>query len=59
MRYHDITVPSKKYEDHDDSLTAAAQDYARQHGLETWRVDARWTDGQRETITLNVPSADV
>lgn len=55
-----IEVAAKLYEDHDDSLTAAAQDYASDHGLDdAWQVSAEWLggeDGERETIVLTVPS---
>lgn len=53
-----IEVAAKLYEDHDDCLTAAAQDYASDHGLEAWQVSAEWLggeDGERETIVLTVP----
>jgi hypothetical protein len=58
-RYREIRVPAKSYEDYDDSLTAAAHDYADEHGLENWEVEARWADDQRDEIVLTVPSHHV
>jgi hypothetical protein len=59
MTYETISVSSKQYEDHDDCLTAAAQDYAADHGLESWQVTAKWDggeDGERDAILLTVPA---
>lgn len=53
-----VIVSSKAYEDHDDSLAAAAADYASEHGLEPWQVTAAWVggdDGERDEIELTVP----
>lgn len=51
----EITVSSKGYEDEDDCLSAAAQDYAEEHGLASWQVEARWADdANREEIVLTV-----
>ncbi len=55
-----VTVDAKRYEDHDDSLAAAAADYAAEHGLESWEVTAAWhggEHGQRDEIALRVPAA--
>lgn len=55
-----IKIAAKKYEDADDCLTAAAEDVARERGLEPWQVTARWEmadDGRdtlRETILVDV-----
>lgn len=50
-----VTVPAKRYEDHDDSLTAAAEDVAEELGLEAWQVEAHWDDEQeRENIVVTV-----
>ncbi len=51
-----ITVKSTKYEGHDDSLAAAAEDIASQLGLETWEVEA--ADGEDDgEIVLTLPQA--
>lgn len=53
-----IEISAKQYEDSDDSLTAAAEDYASEHGLDDWQVTAEWLggeDGQRDVIVLTVP----
>lgn len=55
-----IRIAAQKYEDRDDSLTAAAEAVATERGLETWQVSARWEmadDGRdilRETILVDV-----
>lgn len=46
------TLSARKYEDHDDSLAAAASDVAGELGLERWMVDAHWADDDRETIVV-------
>jgi len=50
-----IEISSKVYEDLDDCLSAAAEDYASDHGLESWQVTAEWQDDEREVIVLTVP----
>src|SRR5690606_18243279 len=47
------------YEDHDDCLTAAAEDYAAEHGLDGWDLSPRWESEQREHIVLTVPAAEI
>lgn len=53
-----IRLPAKKYEDHDDSLSVAAEEYAAAHSLNGWDLDARWADEQRDEILLTVPVLD-
>jgi hypothetical protein len=53
-----ISIDAAQYADHDDCLAAAAADYADDHGLEGWDLDARWEggdEGEREVILLTVP----
>lgn len=52
----EITVQSKRYEDYDNSLGAAAREYAEDHDLEMWQVEARWADDERDEIVLTVPA---
>lgn len=53
----EIKVSSKAYEDSDDCLSAAAQDYAEEHGIERWLVEARWADdANREEIVITIPA---
>lgn len=55
-----ITVSAAQYEDHDDCLTAAAEDYISEHSdLEGYDLDARWADDQRDEILLTVPAWSV
>lgn len=53
------TVPAARYADSDDSLQAAAADYAAAHGLAGWDLAPRWEHGARdslrETIVLSIP----
>lgn len=51
-----ITIPAAKYADHDDCLSAAAEDYATTHDLAGWDLDPQWADDQRDEIILTVPS---
>jgi hypothetical protein len=53
--YTEITVDAKLYEDCDDCLTAAATEYAREHHIADWQVEARWADDSRDAIVLTVP----
>ena len=56
-KYTRVTVPAAPYADADDSLAAAAADYADYHGLEGWQVTAvGWADAQRDEIVLDVPA---
>lgn len=54
-----ITVPTRLYEDHDDCLTAAAEDYIAAHPEAAgYDLSPRWDggdDGEREAILLDVP----
>lgn len=52
MSKTEIRKPASKYEDHDDCLTAASEDVAREMGLETWQCTARWADEQRDEIVI-------
>jgi hypothetical protein len=54
-----VTVSARRYQDYDDSLSAAAFVYADEHGLDWWQVTAAWVggeDGEREEIELTVPT---
>ena len=51
----EITVSAAQYEDADDSLTAAANDYAAAHDLAGWDLAPRWANNQRDEIILTVP----
>lgn len=53
-----ITVDAKRYEDHDDCLTAAADEYAAGHDLQGWDLEPRWASKEREAILLTVPSSE-
>ena len=55
MTTETIRIDARRYEDHDDCLTAAAADVARERGLEGWDLSPRWADDQRDTILLDVP----
>jgi hypothetical protein len=50
-----VTVPAARYADHDDSLAAAAEDYARDHRLVGWDLAPAWADDERDEIVLTVP----
>lgn len=50
-----IKIAAAKYEDYDDCLQAAADDYAEAHDLAGWDLDPKWEDEQRNTIILTVP----
>lgn len=53
----EIKVNSKAYEDNDDPLSAAAQDYAEEHGIERCLVESRWADdANREEIVITIPA---
>ncbi len=51
-----IKIQAKRYADHDDSLNAAAEDYARTYGLAGWDLSPRWEDEQRNMILIDVPA---
>lgn len=51
-----IELDAKKYEDFDDCLAAAAEEYVSEHPeAKGWDLDARWEDDNREVILLTVP----
>lgn len=54
-----ITVSAKQYEDHDDCLRAASDDYVSEHPeTKGYDLNPRWVggeEGEREEITLDVP----
>lgn len=52
-----VRISAKRYTDSDDCLADAAADYAREHGLDGWDLDARWEDDQRDAILLTVPAS--
>lgn len=55
--YREVRVAASRYEDEDDCLSAAAEDYAEQHGLRGWDLAPRWEDDRnREVIILTVPA---
>lgn len=49
-----VTVSAADYADCDDCLASAAADYAAEHGLEDWHVEAAYADDQRDSIVLTV-----
>ena len=54
------SVAAKRYEDDDDSLSAAALDVARELDLQAWEVSARWDDeDEREYIVVTSRDADL
>jgi len=61
--YTTVRISSRDYEDHDDCLTAAAEDYIDSHDMAGWEpdnLDPRWDggdDGEREHILLTVPES--
>lgn len=48
-------IPAAPYVDADDSLQAAADDYAAAHGLAGWNLSPRWADSQRDEILIDTP----
>lgn len=50
-----IRIDAAQYQDHDDCLTAAADDAACKYDLEGWDLNPRWEDDQRETILIDLP----
>lgn len=52
----EIKINARRYEDHDDCLTAAADEYAAKHDLAGWDLSPRWADEQRNEIILTVPA---
>ena len=54
-----IQVDSERYVDSDDSLVAAAEDFAAScPSVEGWALNPRWADEHRDTILLDVPDVD-
>ena len=54
-----ITVSAHQYEDYDDCLAAATDDYVATHPEAAgWDLSARWVDDNREEIALDVPRSD-
>lgn len=54
-----IRVPARRYEDFDDSLRAAALEYADDHGIDVDDITAEWDDEtNRDEIVLTVPCDD-
>lgn len=51
-----ITVPATRYEDHDDCLTAAADDISAKLGIGDYDMAPRWATEDREEIALDVPA---
>ena len=51
-----LRIDAKRYQDEDDCLTAAANDVARERGLDGYDLDPRWEDGEREIILVDVPA---
>lgn len=51
-----VRVGARRYEDHDDCLAAAAEDYSDKHGLVAWTLSPRWDDDDRTVIALSVPA---
>lgn len=56
MKTQAIQVSAKQYENSDDSLAAAEQDYLDEHGLDGWSLNPRWLDDERDVIVLDVPN---
>lgn len=51
-----LVISAKKYEDHDDCLTAARNDVAQDYGLNGWDLSPRWEDDRsRENILVDIP----
>lgn len=53
-----VRVAANRYVDDGDCLDAAAAEYADEHELSEWQIDAEWADDQRDEIVLTVPGAD-
>jgi hypothetical protein len=50
----EIEVDAREVADHDDCLEAAAQLVAARERVERWQVQARWTDDDRDSITVTI-----
>ena len=56
LRFSPVVVSAKWYENSDDPLAAAANEYVRTHPeLEEWYLNPRWGDAEQETILLDIP----
>ncbi len=53
----EVTLKARDYEDHDDSLAAAVEQYAKDADLEAWQVTARWGESRdtRDKIVITAP----
>lgn len=54
-----LRLDAQRYEDHDDSLTAAADAVSDSLMLEGWDLAPRWADDQRNEILVDVPRPQV
>ena len=54
MAKRTVEIQASKVQDADDCLAAAEQLVTEREGLEDWQVSARWTDEDRESITVTV-----
>ena len=55
-----IEISAKRYEDEDDCLLAAADDYISEHPeAEGYDLSPRWQDEERDVILLDVPRVAV
>lgn len=55
-----ITISAAQYADYDDCLGAAASDVVAALGLpDGYDLAPRWTDEQRDTITMTADARDV
>lgn len=54
-KYTRFTVDADMYDDEDDMLTAAAEDFADDADLEEWEVTAEWDGDDRERILITCP----
>jgi hypothetical protein len=52
----EVTVSAAQYEDEDDCLAAAERDVRHELRLAGYDLSPRWTDDNRESITLVVPA---
>lgn len=54
MAKRTVEIQASKVQDHDDCLAAACEIVAAREGVEDWQVSARWTDEERESITVTI-----
>lgn len=52
-----ITIPADRYADHDDCLSAAAEDARSEFGLDGYDLSPAWADEQRDEIELSLPAS--